>query len=216
MPNARPLHRRKGFEHRSVLPLPYRGEGAPVSAAAADFGRGRQHPDTQVSWTIACSRPPWWCPSSTIFRSRCRAINWYSTRSAMRIWPLRRCKAAQSLAALSGAPLLNAPAAVLATGRSDNARAASTPGGSDRAGNGHIVARGAELGRCRNYAGAPWSCAFRCCCARRVFTPGAILCAWSAPERWPMPWLRLPGAELTAIQYLDSRGPTARFASTAS
>ena len=34
-------HRREGFEDRPVIALPYRGEGPPVSLAAAGFFRGR-------------------------------------------------------------------------------------------------------------------------------------------------------------------------------
>jgi len=67
-------HRQKGFEQRSVVTLPYRGDGPPVplllliSARAATSRRA-------VSWTTAYSRPLWWWPNSTIATARCRAIN---------------------------------------------------------------------------------------------------------------------------------------------
>ena len=77
---------------------------------------------------------------------------------------------------------------------------------SDRPGHGHSPARTIELGRMPTPHWRGTACSFRCCCARPVFIPAGILCGSSAPKHWPEAVAGLPGAGLTAIQYLDSRG----------
>ena len=69
-----------------------------------------------------------------------------------------------------------------------------------------LAARAADLRRCRDALWRATASNFRCCCARRVFTPAAILFCVDRAAALAEAVAGLPGAELTAIQYLDSRG----------
>jgi glutathione synthase/RimK-type ligase-like ATP-grasp enzyme len=115
-------------------------------------------------------------------------------------------KAAQSLAALSGAPVLNAPTAVLATGRSDNARRlARIPG----------VIAPATVTLAREVLNSPDAATalarhglkFPLLLRTPGFHTGRHFVRVEEPGALSEALASLPGAELTAIQYLDSRGP---------
>ena len=121
-------HRRKGFEHRAVQTLPYRGDGPPVpllllvSAVGGNIPTRNFLDDRVFETTVVV--PEFYDlteplpPHSLIFN----AIGDADLAG-------EALAAAQSVAALSGAPVLNAPAAVMATGRADNAqRLARLPG----------------------------------------------------------------------------------------
>jgi aromatic-L-amino-acid decarboxylase len=197
-------HRRKGFEHRAVVTIPYRGEGSPVSLLLLISAVGGNIPTR----TFLDDR---------VFETTVVVPEFYDFQQ-----PLPRHQlifnaigdadlapdslaAAQSVAALSAAPVLNAPTAVMATGRADNARRLSQlPGVITPA----TVTLGRELLNSPDAAttlgrhGLQFPLLLRTPGFHtgrhfvRVEHPGALAEAVAA----------LPGAELTAIQYLDSRG----------
>ena len=121
------LHRRAAFENRAVIEMPYRGEGPPVSLLLLVSSTGGNIPtrhllDDRVFQTFAIvpefydRRVPL-PPHQVVFNAIGDA-----DRSAPAL------AAAQTLVALTRAPVLNRPSAVLATGRADQARLASVPG----------------------------------------------------------------------------------------
>jgi tetratricopeptide (TPR) repeat protein len=199
------LHRRKGFEHRSVQPLPYRGEGAPVSVLLLISAAGGNIPtrsflDDRVFQTTVVV-PEFYDFSQPLPRHQLifNAIGDADLNA-------EALKAAQSLAALSGAPLLNAPAAVLATGRSDNAQRLRRLAGviapetvtlsrevlSSPDAETTLARHGLKFPLLLRTPGFHTGRHFV-----RVERMGALADAVAS----------LPGSELTAIQYLDSRGP---------
>ena len=199
-------HRREGFGHRAVQALPYRGEGPPVSLLLLISAVGGNIPtrsflDDRVFETTVVV-PEFYDLNQPLPRHQLvfNAIG----DADLNVDALR---AAQSLGALSGAPVLNAPSAVLATGRSDNAQRLARLSG---------VVAPATVTLSREALSSPDAATSL---ARhglkfplllrtpgfhtgrhfvRVEQPGAALAEAVAG---------LPGAELTAIEYLDSRGP---------
>ena len=120
-------HRRKGFEDRPVLALPYRGEGPPVSLLLLVSSVGGNIPtrhllDDRVFQTFVVA-PEFYDPAvplpphQVVFNAIGDAD---LSASAL--------AAAQSLLAFTAAPVINRPSAVLATGRADNARLSSVQG----------------------------------------------------------------------------------------
>jgi aromatic-L-amino-acid decarboxylase len=197
-------HRRKGFEHRAVQPIPYRGEGPPVSVLLLISAVGGNIPtrnflDDRVFETTVVV-PEFYDFSQPLPRHQLvfNAIG----DADLNVDAL---KAAQSVAALSGAPVLNNPSAVLATGRSDNARRLARLSG--------VIApetvtltrevlhsHDAETTLARHGLKFPLLLRTPGFHTGRHFVRvdrGALQEAVAS----------LPGAELTAIQYLDSRGP---------
>jgi hypothetical protein len=82
-------HRRKGFEDRPVIALPYRGEGPPVSLLLLVSSRGGNIPtrhllDDRVFQTFVVA------PEFYDVQGRCRRIKWCSMPSAMPTWPRPR------------------------------------------------------------------------------------------------------------------------------
>jgi glutamate/tyrosine decarboxylase-like PLP-dependent enzyme len=120
-------HRRLGFEGRAVRTLPYRGSGPPVPLLLLVSSVGGNIPtrhllDDRVFQTHVvlpefydCTAPlP---PHQVVFN----AIGDADLAAAA-------LAAAQSLVALTTAPVINLPSAVMATGRADHARMAQLPG----------------------------------------------------------------------------------------
>ena len=83
-------HRRKGFQDRPVVALPYRGRRAARCRCCCWFRRLAATFRPAICWTTASSRRSWWCPSFTISKCRCRRIRWCSMPSAMPTWPRPR------------------------------------------------------------------------------------------------------------------------------
>jgi glutamate/tyrosine decarboxylase-like PLP-dependent enzyme/glutathione synthase/RimK-type ligase-like ATP-grasp enzyme len=198
-------HRRKGFEQRALQPLPYRGEGPPVSLLLLISAVGGNIPtrsflDDRVFQTTVVV-PEFYDFSQPLPRHQLifNAIGDADLN-------VEALKAAQSVAALSGAPMLNDPSAVLATGRSDNARRLASLAGviapetvtlsrevlSSHDAENTLARHGLEFPLLLRTPGFHTGRHFV-----RVDRAGALQEAVAA----------LPGAELTAIQYLDSRGP---------
>ena len=81
-----------------------------------------------ICWTTASSRRSWWCPSFTISKLPLppHQVVFNAIGDADLAAPA--LAAAQSLVALTAAPVINLPSAVLATGRADHARLSQLPG----------------------------------------------------------------------------------------
>jgi len=121
--------------------------------------------------------------------------------------------AAQSVLALSGAPVINVPSAVLATGRADHARLSELPG---------VVlpltvsfTPGATF--FADAAGSLVRHGFRFPLLVRTpgFHTGPPFSAGREPEALASALAELPGQELTVIEFLDARGADERCASIA-
>jgi hypothetical protein len=112
--------------------------------------------------------------------------------------------AAQSIVALTNAPVINPPSAVLATGRADHARLASLPGVVAPT----IVTLPRELLASPDAAASVARRGF--CFPLLVRTPGfhtgRHFLRVESPEALPGAVAQLPGKELTVIQFLDARG----------
>jgi tetratricopeptide (TPR) repeat protein len=198
-------HRRKGFEQRALQPLPYRGDGPPVSLLLLISAVGGNIPtrsflDDRVFQTTVVV-PEFYDFSQPLPRHQLifNAIGDADLN-------VEALKAAQSVAALSGAPVLNNPSAVLATGRSDNARRLASLAGviapeTVTLSREVLISHDAETTLARH--GLKFPLLLRTPGFHtgrhfvRVDRAGALQEAVAG----------LPGAELTAIQYLDSRGP---------
>ena len=197
-------HRRKGFEHCAVERLPYRGEGPPVPLLLLVSALGGNIPtrnflDDRVFETTAVvseffdlSQPlP---PHRLIFN----AIGDADLAA-------EGLAAAQAVTALSGAPVLNAPAAVMATGRADTARRLSRLPGV-------IAPRIVTLPRER--LTAPDAATTLACQGLQFpmlvrspgFHTGRHFVRVERAGEMAAAVAGLPGEGLTAIEYLDSRG----------
>lgn len=198
------FHRRKGFEHRAVQRLPYRGDGPPVPLLLLVSSLGGNIPtrsflDDRVFETSVIV-PEFYDFSQPLPRHQLifNAIGDADLSTDA-------LTAAQSLVALSGAPLINAPSAVLATGRSDNARRlAGIPG----------VIAPATVTLSREILQSPDAATvlarhglrFPLLLRTPGFHTGRHFVLVGRAAALPDALAGLPGAELTAIQYLDSRG----------
>ena len=193
-------HRRKGFEGRAVRKLPYRGDGIPVSLLLLISASGGNIPTRHLL-------------DETVFETTVIVPEFYDLANPLPDHQIifnaigdadlagEALPFAQSVTALSGAPVLNPPAKVIGTGRSAVAqRLAGIPG--------VIAPAMATLPRQGLSAAALEGRGFHFPLLLR--TPGfhtgrhfvrvdrAALLADAAAG--------LPGDELTAIQYLDSSG----------
>jgi glutamate/tyrosine decarboxylase-like PLP-dependent enzyme len=120
-------HRRLGFQGRAVLTLPYRGQGPPVSLLLLVSSVGGNIPtrhllddrvfQTHVVLPEFYDRNQPLPPHEVVFN----AIGDADLAAAA-------LAAAQSVVALTQAPVINLPSTVLATGRADHARLAHLPG----------------------------------------------------------------------------------------
>ncbi|MGA1997101.1 MAG: tetratricopeptide repeat protein, partial [Bryobacteraceae bacterium] len=197
-------HRRKGFEGRAVLTLPYRGEGPPVSLLLLISAVGGNIPtrnflDDRVFQTTVV------VPEFYDFRQPLPRHQLVFNAIGDADLAAEALVAAQSVAALTGAPMLNAPAAVMATGRADNAeRLSRLPGVIAPA----TVTLAREL---LSAADAETTLArhgmrFPLLLRTPGFHTGRHFVLVDRAEALPEAVAGLPGAGLTAIQYLDSRG----------
>jgi len=198
-------HRRKGFENRAVQKLPYRGEGAPVSLLLLISSSGGNIPtrnflDDRVFETTVIapefydlSRP---LPDHQVIFN---AIGDADLAG-------EALTAAQSVIALSRMPVLNAPAAVMATGRAENARRLAALKGvvapammtlSREQSNSAVLAQG----------GLKFPLLLR----TPGFHTGQHFELVDRADAMAEAVAQLPGPELTAIEYLDARGPDGKF-----
>ncbi len=197
-------HRRRGFEHRAVQALPYRGEGPPVSLLL-------------LISTVGGNIPLRHFLDDRVFETTVIAPEFYDQRQPLPPHHLvfnsigdadlagQALAAAQSLAALTCGPLLNSPRAVMATGRADNARRlADLPS----------VIAPSMVTLPRELLGSPEAqtalarhgLAFPLLLRTPGFHTGRHFVYVEHAGALADALAGLPGNELTAIQYLDSRG----------
>ncbi len=197
-------HRQMGYASRPVVALPYRGEGPPVSLLLLAASAGGNIPmrhflDDRVFQTFiifvefydANTPLP---PHRIVFNAIGDAD---LTASAL--------AAAQSLLALTTAPVINAPAAVGATGRADNAkRLSGIPG---------VVAprtitlpRALLAGPDAGMSLARHGFDFPLLIRTPGFHTGRHFLRLETVGDLPAALAELPGEELTVLTYLDARG----------
>jgi glutamate/tyrosine decarboxylase-like PLP-dependent enzyme len=197
-------HRRKGFEGRAVLPMPYRGEGPPVALLLLISAVGGNIPtrnflDDRVFQTTVV------VPEFYDFRQPLPRHQLVFNAIGDADLAAEALVAAQSVAALTGAPMLNAPAAVMATGRADNAERLSRLRGviapaTVTLARELLIAADAETTLARH------GLRFPLLLRTPGFHTGRHFVLVDRAEAMAEAVAGLPGAELTAIQYLDSRG----------
>jgi aromatic-L-amino-acid decarboxylase len=197
-------HRRKGFEERAVRTLPYRGQSPPVSLLLLVSAVGGNIPtrtflDDRIFETFvavpefydAKSPLP---PHQVVFNAIGDAD---LSRSAL--------EAAKALLALTTAPVINPPSAVLATGRAMNAeRLARVPG----------VVTPVTITLGRDDLGRPDASStlhrrglrFPLLLRTPGFHTGRHFLRVENADQLPNALAALPGRELTVMQYLDARG----------
>jgi len=203
-PQRAAWHRRKGFEQRAILTLPYRGEGVPVPLLLLISARGGNIPTRHLL-------------DDRVFAITVVVPEFYGFRRPLPRHDLifnaigdadlagEALAAARSVAAVSGAPVLNAPAAVMATGRQDNARRFSRLPG---------VIAPATATLARELLRSPEAITalagrglqFPLLLRTPGFHTGRHFVFVERPDALPQAVAGLPGTELTAIQFLDSRG----------
>ncbi len=202
--DAADLHRRAGFQNRAVTVLPYRGRGQPIPVLLLVSAMGGNVPvrsflDDHIFlvtvivaefYDPATPLPPHWLIVNSIGDADL-------SKPAL--------EAAARLTALTTAPVVNSPAAVLATGRAANARrlgqipgviapalielpraALGVPDALDR-----LAARGFAFPFLLRTSGFHNGQHFF-----RIENAGDLAAAHDA----------LPGRDVTAIQFLDARG----------
>ena len=193
-------HRRKGFEDRSLVALPYRGDGPPVPLLLLVSSLGGNIPtrnllDDRVFQTFVLV-PEFYDagvplpPHQVVFN----AIGDADLAAAS-------LAAAQAVVARTNAPVINLPAAVLKTGRADHARLAGVPG----------VVVPATVTLPRELLGAASTIerhGFRFPLLVRTpgFHTGRHFVRVENPEALAGAVAGLPGKELTVIEFLDARG----------
>lgn len=199
------LHRKDGFQSRAMVTLPYRGERPPVSLIELVSTAGGNIPvrnflDDRVFQTSVVFpeffdvRTP--LPPHQIV---------FNTIGDADLAP-GALVAAQTVLAMTNAPVINPPSAVLATGRADNARRLSAVPGV-------IAPRIATLPReLLSSAEARTTLArhgfdFPLLLRTPGFHTGRHFVLVERPEALAAALAGLPGKELSVIQYLDARGP---------
>ena len=197
-------HRQKGFEQRSVVTLPYRGEGPPVSLLLLISALGGNIPTRSFL-------------DDRVFETTVVVAEFYDRNRALPRHQLifnaigdadlsaNALAAAQSLVALSDARVLNPPSAVLATGRADNAqRLSQLPGviapATVTLPRDLLSSSEAESALARHHLKFPLLL------RTPGFHTGRHFVKVDRAAALAEAVAALPGAELTAIQYLDSRG----------
>ena len=119
--NGAAWHRREGFRDRHLIALPYRGEGAPISLL-------------QLVSCVGGNVPIRNFLDDRVFQTHVVVAEFYDSQVPLPSHHLvfnaigdadlagHALAAAKSMMALTAAPVINAPSAVLATGRADNAQ----------------------------------------------------------------------------------------------
>jgi tetratricopeptide (TPR) repeat protein len=197
-------HRHQAFRNRYIVSLPYRGKRAPVKVLLLLATTGgnvhlQKFLDDHVFQT-SIVLPEYYDPNTALPAHQLVVNAIGDTEIAS-----HALAAAQSVLALTKAPVINAPAAVLCTSRCDNAkRFASIPG--------VVTPRTATLSReqlsaadaaatlARNGFGFPLLL------RAPGFHTGQNFQRVETAEALPAALAKLPGPELLVIQYLDARG----------
>jgi len=196
-------HRRKAFEGRPALELPFRGAEPPVSLLLLVSSRGGNIPtrnllDDRV-FRISVVLPEFYDPKVPLPPHQ---VVFNAIGDADRAAPA--LAAAQSVVALTTAPVINLPSAVLATGRADHARLARVPGVVMPA----TVTLPRELLSSLDTAATVARHGFRFPLLLRTpgFHTGRHFLRVEGPEALAGAVAELPGKELTVIEFLNARG----------
>jgi glutamate/tyrosine decarboxylase-like PLP-dependent enzyme len=198
-------HRREAFRRRSLIVRPYRGKTAPLPVLMLVSTTGgnvllQQFLKEDVFQTYIVL-PEFYDPKTPLPAHQL-VVNAIGDAE---VAP-EALAAAQSFLTLTSAPVINAPAVVLATGRSDNARRLSgLPG--------VVAALTATLPR--EQLSAPEAAttlarhgfAFPLLLRAPGFHTGLNFLRVEDLAGLPAALAELPGEELTVMQYLDARGP---------
>jgi glutamate/tyrosine decarboxylase-like PLP-dependent enzyme len=197
-------HRRLGFQDRPVQTLPYRGQGSPISLLLLVSSVGGNIPtrhllDDRVFQTHVVL-PEFYDPKVPLPPHQVvfNAIGDADLAAAA-------LAAAQSVVALTEAPVINLPSAVMATGRADHARLGRLPG----------VVMPLTITLPRDLLVSPEGPAavarhgFRFPLLVRTpgFHTGRHFLKVESAGALAGAVEQLPGQEITAIEFLDARGP---------
>jgi glutamate/tyrosine decarboxylase-like PLP-dependent enzyme/Tfp pilus assembly protein PilF len=196
-------HRRKGFADRPMIALPYRGDGPPISLLLLVSSVGGNIPtrhllDDRVFQTFVV------VPEFYDFKIPLPAHQMVFNAIGDADLAAPALAAAQSLVALTAAPVINPPSAVLATGRADHARLSHLPG----------VVTPATVTLPREMLSSPEAATtvarhgFRFPLLLRTpgFHTGRHFLRVESPEALAAAVAQLPGKELTVIEFLNARG----------
>jgi glutamate/tyrosine decarboxylase-like PLP-dependent enzyme len=196
-------HRRKAFQDRPVVALPYRGEGSPVSLLLLVSSVGGNIPtryllDDRVFQTFVLV-PEFFDPKTPLPPHQ---VVFNAIGDADLAAPA--LAAAQAMVALTTAPVINLPSAVLATGRADHARLGRLPG----------VVMPVTVTLPRELLSSPEAAAtvarhgfhFPLLVRTPGFHTGRHFLRVENLEALTSAVAELPGRELTVIEFLDARG----------
>ena len=196
-------HRQKGFQDRSLIALPYRGDGPPVSILLLVSAAGGNIPTHHLL-------------DDHVFQTFVVVPEYYDFKVPL---PLHQVvfnaigdadlaapalAAACSLVALTTAPVINMPAAVLATRRTDHARLSRLPG----------VVVPATVTLPRELLSSPEAATtvarlgfiFPLLVRTPGYHTGRHFLRVESPEALAAAVKELPGSELTVIEFLNARG----------
>jgi tetratricopeptide (TPR) repeat protein/glutathione synthase/RimK-type ligase-like ATP-grasp enzyme len=196
-------HRRLGFQDRPVRVLPYRGEGPPVSLLLLVSSVGGNIPTRHVL-------------DDRVFQTTVLVPEFYDRQTPLPPHQIvfnaigdadlagHALAAAQSIVALTTAPVINSPSKVLATGRADHARLANLPGVVMPL----TVTLPRELLESSDAAATLARHGFRFPLLVRTpgFHTGRHFVRVESAETLAGAVAGLPGKELTVIEFLDARG----------
>ena len=195
-------HRRKGFQDRPVYALPYRGQGPPVSLLLLVSALGGNIPtrfllDDRVFQTFVVV-PEFYDPKVPLPPHQ---VVFNAIGDADLDAPA--LAAAQSVVAGTRAPVINRPSAVLGTGRADHARLSQLPGVVAPA----TVTLSRELLSAWEAAATVARHGFRFPLLVRTpgFHTGRHFVRVERPEALAGAVAKLPGRELTVIEFLNAR-----------
>jgi glutamate/tyrosine decarboxylase-like PLP-dependent enzyme/glutathione synthase/RimK-type ligase-like ATP-grasp enzyme len=196
-------HRQRSFAARPAFALPYRGMGPPVTVLLVVSSVGGNIPtrhllDDRVFRTIVMA--PEYYPRNTPLPPHQLVFNAIGDADLSSA----ALAAAQSLMALTTAPVINSPAAVLATGRADHTRLARVPG----------VVMPATVTLSRELLSSPDAAVtvarhgFRFPLLVRTpgFHTGRHFVRVESADLLADAVAQLPGRELTVIEFLNARG----------
>jgi glutamate/tyrosine decarboxylase-like PLP-dependent enzyme/Tfp pilus assembly protein PilF len=204
-PSGAARHRQMEFESRPVVALPYRGERPPVSvlllAGSMDGNIPMRHFLDDGVFQTSLVFVEFYNPATPLPPHQ---LVFNAIGDADLAGPA--LAAAESVLALTTTPVLNAPAAVAATGRSDNAqRLSGIPG--------VITPRTVTLPRA--LLASPDAATtlarhgfdFPLLIRTPGFHTGRHFLRIEAIAQLPAALAELPGEDLTVLRYLDARGP---------
>jgi glutathione synthase/RimK-type ligase-like ATP-grasp enzyme len=196
---AADVHRRKAFQNRAVIPLPFRGEGHPISLLLLTSSFGGNIPtrnllDDRVFATTVIVPEFHDGSPLPVHQLIFNAIGDADLAD-------ESLAAAEALVRRSNAPVLNSPSAVRCTTRAGNAARLHGFDG--------LVAPRTQTAP-RDLVAPAWEPPYPVLLRTPGFHTGRHFVKVDRPEDFAAAKAVLPGELLTAIQYLDARGSDGR------